>query len=159
MLTSLKGLEVAEFLKNVKKFYKVEKQAMTYRPVGRHEMGMYIDQQWYQLNLKEKFIPNPHTTAPSECLDVYLFNKYILKEILGIEDIRTEPDVKYIEGTKGPAALERKVDEEKAVAAFNLYPVAIEDLIVISNIGGTLPPKSTYIEPRMRNGLVAQLYT
>ena len=81
-----------------------------------------------------------------------------MQHILGIEDVRTEAEVKYVEGVKGPAALERKVDDEKAVAAFNLYPVALEDLIAISNQNGTMPPKSTYIEPRMRNGFIAQLY-
>jgi uncharacterized protein (DUF1015 family) len=92
-------------------------------------------------------------------LDVHLFNKYVLQHILGIEDVRLEESIKYVEGVKGPAALERRVDGQKVMAAFNLYPVALEDLIAISDMNGTMPPKSTYIEPRMRNAFIAQLYT
>lgn len=158
ILTSLKGLEVADFLERMNSIFHIHEQNIAFRPFGRHQMGMYLENRWYKLELREAYIPNPHTTSVEECLDVHLFNKYVLQHILGIEDVRTEAEVKYVEGVKGPAALERKVDEEKAVAAFNLYPVALEDLIAISNQNGTMPPKSTYIEPRMRNGFIAQLY-
>jgi len=158
-LTSLKGLNNEAFLDALSKYYDLNKVSMAFRPYRDKQMGMYLNNQWYQLDMKPEFIPDPLTTATAKRLDVHLFNQFVLKDILKIEDVRTEPEVKYVEGTKGPAALERKVDEEKAVVAFNLYPVAIEDLIDISDVGGTLPPKSTYIEPRMRNGFIAQLYS
>ncbi len=158
VLLNLKGLSVSTFLEKLSQYYHLEQKSIAFRPIGRHHMGCYIDKQWYSLSLREAYRPNPATTAVSECLDVHLFNEYVLKDILGIEDVRMETDVRYLEGTKGPAALERKVDEGKAVAAFNLYPVAIEDLISISDVQGTLPPKSTFVEPRMRNGFIAQLY-
>lgn len=158
VLRSLKGLSAAEFLEKLSVYYHLEQEAMAFRPVGRHKMGCYLEKQWYSLNLRDEFRPDPDVTPVAECLDVHLFNEYVLKQILNIEDVRMEADVKYLEGTKGPAALERKVDDGKAIAAFNLYPVAIEDLISISDIQGTLPPKSTYVEPRMRNGFIAQMY-
>lgn len=158
LLVSLKGRSPKKFMKGLEKYYEITPKHMAYRPLREKQMGLYLDKKWYKLNMREKYIPNAHTTPTAECLDVHLFNKYVLKAMLNIKDVRTEAEVKYMDGRKGPAGLESKVDEEKAFAAFNLYPVALEDLIDISNVGGTLPPKSTYIEPRMRNGFIAQMY-
>ena len=120
-------------------------------------MGMFLGKQWYKLRLKDKFIPTENTPT-NETLDVYILNKYILEGILKIKDVRSEPDIKYLEGPKGAFGLARRVREGKALVAFNLYPVALEDLIKISDQGDYLPPKSTWIEPRMRNGFMAYLY-
>jgi uncharacterized protein (DUF1015 family) len=158
VLTSLKGVKEDDFLQRLSAIYHIEEEPIAFRPADKYQMGLYLDKNWYRLYLRENYIPDPSTTPVAECLDVHLFNKYVLQHILGIEDVRTEECVKYVEGVKGPAALERRVDGQKVVAAFNLYPVALEDMITISNIEGTMPPKSTYVEPRMRNGFIAQLY-
>jgi uncharacterized protein (DUF1015 family) len=158
VLSSLKGISTDDFLERLSTMYHIQEEPIAYRPTQKYQMGMYIDKCWYRLNLRDAYIPDAENTSVAECLDVHLFNKYILQHILGIEDVRMDDSIKYIEGVKGPAALERKVDSDKMFAAFNLYPVALEDLIAISDINGTMPPKSTYIEPRMRNGFMAQLY-
>ncbi len=158
ILGDLKGLSTADFLSRLSRIFHIQEQNIAVRPMLRHQLGMYLEGRWYKLDLREAYIPNPEKISVEECLDVHLFNKYILQHILGIEDVRTEESVKYVEGVKGPAALEKRVDDDKAIAAFNLYPVALEDLISISDQKGTMPPKSTYIEPRMRNGFVTQLY-
>jgi len=157
VVTDLSGMTDEEFLDKIKKVYSVEPCAKSYTPITQYEMGMYLDQQWYKVTLKKKHYP-PIGTPTNETLDVHLLNQYVLENILGIDDIRTEPDIKYLEGPKGTFTLERRVREGEARVAFNLYPVALEDLIKISNERDTLPPKSTWIEPRMRNGFIAHLY-
>jgi len=158
VLTSLKGVKPADFLARLGSIFHIHEEPMPFRPANKHQMGLYLDKCWYRLYLREAYIPDPLKTPVAECLDVHLFNKYVLQHILGIEDVRLEESIKYVEGVKNLATLERKVDGEKVIAAFNLYPVALEDLIAISDINGTMPPKSTYVEPRMRNGFIAQLY-
>ena len=158
ILTSLKGLSTEEFLSELGKVFHIEEEHIAFRPADLHQFGLYLDQKWYRLNLKKELSPDPENTPVEERLDVHLFNKFVLQQILGIKDVRTDDSVKYLEGVKGPAIMERRVDGEKVMAAFILYPLALEDMIEISDRNGTMPPKSTYIEPRMRNGFIAQLY-
>ena len=157
IIASLPDMTDAEFLAKIDKVYTATPIAKGYVPVSQYEMGMYLGKQWYKLTLKNHLMP-PANTPTSETLDVHILNQYVLEGILEIEDVRTEPDIKYVEGPKGAFSLERRVREGKARVAFNLYPVALEDLIKISDEQDTLPPKSTWIEPRMRNGFIAHLY-
>ncbi len=146
-----------EFLTKMEAYYSVTPVERYHNPLRQYEMGMLLGKQWYQLRLRKEYLPSPETPT-NETLDVYFLNQYVLRGILGIEDVRTAPDIKYIEGPKGAFGLERRVREGRAKVGFNLYPVALEDLIKISDEQDTLPPKSTWIEPRMRNGFVAHLY-
>lgn len=157
LIADIGDLKEEEFIKKISSYYDLKEVSKNYFPVSKFELGMFIGKQWYQLVLKEKHFPK-NTTNINETLDVHILNKLVLEGILNIEDVRTEPDIKYLEGTKGAFGLERRVREGKAVVAFNLYPVALEDLIKISDQGHCLPPKSTWIEPRMRNGFIAHLY-
>lgn len=146
-----------EFLKQLEAYYKLTKVDHYHNPLRQYDMGMLLGQQWYQLELHKKFYPKEGTPT-NKTLDVYFLNHFVLEGILGINDVRTAPDIKYLEGPKGAFGLERRVREGRAQVGFNLYPVALEDLIKISDEKDTLPPKSTWIEPRMRNGFVAHLY-
>lgn len=157
LIANLGDLTENQFLEQLDTYYQLTKVSKNYFPVSKFEMGMFIDNQWYQLKLKKNYLPK-RSTAVNETLDVHMFNELVLKGILNIEDVRTEPDIKYLEGPKGAFGLERRVREGKAVVAFNLYPVALEDLIKISDQDHCLPPKSTWIEPRMRNGFITHLY-
>lgn len=157
VIADLGNISQKNFLAQLETYYSIQPTEKNYTPIARYEMGMYLDKQWYKLRLKKSYWPQP-STPTKETLDVYFLNKYVLEGILGIEDVRTEPDIKYVEGPKGAFSLERRVREGKAKIGFNLYPVALEDLIRISNEQDTLPPKSTWIEPRMRNGFIAHLY-
>lgn len=157
VIADLGALSQEDFLEQLTTYYNIEPLEKNYTPISKYEMGMYLDTQWYKLSLKEAYHPLPDIPT-KETLDVYFLNKFVLEGILQIEDVRTEPDIKYVEGPKGAFSLERKVREGKAKIGFNLYPVALEDLIKISDEQDTLPPKSTWIEPRMRNGFIAHLY-
>lgn len=157
VVASLGNLSEADFLKKLKTYYKVEQSDKYHNPIRRYEVGMFLGKDWFRLTLKKEYYPKADTPT-SETLDVHFLNRYVLQDILGISDIRTEPDICYVEGPKGAFGLERRVREGRAQVGFNLYPVALEDLIKISDEQGTLPPKSTWIEPRMHNGFVAHLY-
>ena len=157
LVSDLHGFTEDQFLAKIKKYYHVNTIPKGFNPIVKYQMGMFLGKQWYKLRLKDKFIPTENTPT-NETLDVYILNKYILEGILKIKDVRSEPDIKYLEGPKGAFGLARRVREGKALVAFNLYPVALEDLIKISDQGDYLPPKSTWIEPRMRNGFMAYLY-
>lgn len=157
VIADLSNITEEVFLQQLGIYYNIESTEKNYTPIAKYEMGMYLDKQWYKLQLKKSYWPTDQTIT-KETLDVYFLNKFVLEGILEIEDVRTEPDIKYVEGPKGAFSLERKVREGKAKVGFNLYPVALEDLIKISDEQDTLPPKSTWIEPRMRNGFIAHLY-
>lgn len=157
LIVSTGGLAKEAFLESIKKIYDIKIKKKAVNPIFKHQLGMYFDGQWYELTLHQKYLPTSDTPT-NQALDVHILNQHVLGDILGITDVRTETDIKYVEGPKGAATLERKVKEAKAEIAFNLYPVALEDLIKISDEKATLPPKSTWIEPRMRNGFITQLY-
>lgn len=157
VIASLDNLTEEDFLQQLKQYYKIKKVEHNHTPLHQYNMGMLLDRQWYKLELLPKYHPKAGTPT-NETLDVHFLNKFVLEGILNIEDVRTEPDIKYVEGPKGAFGLERRVREGRAKVGFNLYPVALEDLIKISDEQDTLPPKSTWIEPRMRNGLIAHLY-
>ena len=157
LIANLGGLTENQFIEQLGTYYQLTKVSKNYFPNSKFEMGMFIGKQWYQLKLKKNYLPK-RSTAVNETLDVHMFNELVLKGILNIEDVRNEPDIKYLEGPKGAFGLERRVREGKAAVAFNLYPVALEDLIKISDQDHCLPPKSTWIEPRMRNGFITHVY-
>lgn len=157
VIADLTDISEEQFIERLKEHYHLELKEKNYSPIAQYEMGMYLDKQWYRLQLKNSHLPQEGVPT-KETLDVYFLNKFVLEGILKIKDVRTEPDIKYVEGPKGAFSIERRVREGKAKVGFNLYPVALEDLIKISDEKDTLPPKSTWIEPRMRNGFIAHLY-
>ena len=86
-------------------------------------------------------------------LDVSIFQNYLLHPFLGIEDQRTDTNIDFIGGIRGTEELEKLVDKGKAAVAFSMFPVSVNDLINISDAGETMPPKSTWFEPKLRDGL------
>ncbi len=118
-------------------------------PARRGMVSVYVAGRWYGL----AFPPHP-ATGPGPALDVLLLQERVLEPILGIGDVRTDPRIDFVGGIRGTAALERAVDEGRAAAAFSLFPVAIEDLIAIADANEIMPPKSTWFEPKLRDGLL-----
>lgn len=157
IIDNLPNITDADFLKKMEQYYEIFPCEKGYTPLTQYEIGMLLSGQWYQLKLRNDYIPSQQLNT-TEQLDVYLLNRYVLEGILKIKDIRNESNIRYLEGPKGILGLEEKVQEKKSRVAFNMYPVALEDLIKISDEEATLPPKSTWIEPRMQNGFVTYLY-
>jgi uncharacterized protein (DUF1015 family) len=121
-------------------------------PQRKGEASMYLDGRWYTLGLS--------ALAGEDrigSLDVSVLQKVVLDAILGIADVRTDKRIDFVGGARGTAELERLVDSGKAAVAFSLYPVTIADLMGIADAGGIMPPKSTWFEPKLRDGLL--IYT
>ena len=108
---------------------------------------MYLDRKWYTITMP----------ANGDALDVDLLEQSILQPILGIGDVRTDKRIDFVGGIRGTSELEKLVDSGKFAVAFSLYPVSVEDLMRISDAGGIMPPKSTWFEPKLRDGLLSHL--
>jgi len=146
----LKGMSTAGFIEKVKQYFDVEPCDFA-SPKERKTMCMYIENNWYLLKPNSNVVPGD---AVGDKLDVSLLQNFLLKPILGVEDIRTDTNVDFIGGIRGTEELEKLVNNGKASAAFSMYPVSVQDLINISDAGETMPPKSTWFEPKLRDGLV-----
>jgi uncharacterized protein (DUF1015 family) len=123
------------------------------KPSTLHEFGMYLDHQWYILKSRNRTF----TEDPIGVLDVTILSNNILDNILGIRDQRTDKRIDFVGGIRGLAELERRVDSGEMKLAFSLYPVSIQQLFDIADSGEVMPPKSTWFEPKLRDGLLTHL--
>ncbi len=122
-------------------------------PGGPGEVAMYLAGRWYTLRLA----PAAPGTPAADRLDVSLLHEQVLGPLLGVGDPRTDKRIDFIGGIRGPGALAARVDEGAAAVAFAIYPVRVEDLMRIADSGGIMPPKSTWFEPKLRDGLLTHL--
>jgi uncharacterized protein (DUF1015 family) len=120
-------------------------------PPAKRHVSMYLGGKWYDLDLSEA---HPEERSHAAALDVARLQHHVLGPLLGIGDVRTDTRIDFIGGARGSAALEAAVAGGRAAVAFAMYPVTIEDLISISDEGGIMPPKSTWFEPKLRDGLL-----
>ncbi|MEZ5316407.1 MAG: DUF1015 family protein [Vicinamibacterales bacterium] len=122
-------------------------------PVRAGQVSMFLAGRWYTLTL-----PAPPAGAPrADTLDVEVLHRQVLDPVLGIGDIRSDKRVDFVGGIRGPAELERLVDRGAAAVAFSMFPVTMDDLMAIADAGGIMPPKSTWFEPKLRDGLLVHL--
>jgi len=146
----LNGLSSEEFLQAIGKQFTITENASP-EPPQRGFWSMYLDGKWYGLEL------SPDATLPAgtvAMLDVSILQGRLLDPILGVKDIRTDKRVDFIGGLRGTKELERLVDEGKAAVAFSLYPTTVEELLMVSDANEIMPPKSTWFEPKLRDGLL-----
>jgi uncharacterized protein (DUF1015 family) len=113
---------------------------------------MYLRQRWY--NLTPLDAPTAHGDDPTASLDVSVLQDRLLDPILGIKDVRTDKRIDFVGGIRGTSELERLINEGRAAVAFSLSPTTIEDLLRVSDANGIMPPKSTWFEPKLRDGLL-----
>jgi len=139
-----------EFLLKVKTKFNVTEDAEP-TPQQPGQWSMYFVKRWYGLTLKEEL---PKTDDPVATLDVSILQDKLLDPILGIKDVRTDKRIDFIGGIRGTEELERLVDSGKAAVAFSLYPTTVEELIRVSDAGSIMPPKSTWFEPKLRDGIL-----
>jgi uncharacterized protein (DUF1015 family) len=147
----LNGLATSEFLAAVRKEFGVV-EAGKPEPANRSQWSMYLDGRWYTLDLKADSLT---LIGIVDSLDVSVLQDRLLNPILGIKDVRTDKRIDFIGGMRGSKELKRLVDEGKAAVAFSMYPTTIEDLLRVSDAGEIMPPKSTWFEPKLRDGLLS----
>jgi uncharacterized protein (DUF1015 family) len=153
IVKDLNGLSKEAFMTALERDFEVREVAAAYRPAALHHFGMYIDHKWYELVARE----GAYTNDPIGVLDVTVLQLKVLDAILGIQDPRTDNRVEFVGGIRGLEELERKVNSGSFAAAFSLFPVTIEQLFDISDAGSVMPPKSTWFEPKLRDGLLTHL--
>jgi uncharacterized protein (DUF1015 family) len=122
-------------------------------PATRGDISMYLDHAWYTLRPRAK----PEGSDAIGSLDVSVLQDQLLAPVLHIGDVRTDKRIDFVGGGRGTAELERLVDSGKAAVAFSLYPVSVSDLMAVSDAGAIMPPKSTWFEPKLRDGLLIHL--
>jgi uncharacterized protein (DUF1015 family) len=153
----LNGLAKEDFLNKVSEKFIVEKSESK-EPAERRNYGMYLDKQWYQLKARDSILAgNALAKSVADTLDVSILQDYLLNPVLGIDDPRTNKRIDFVGGIRGTKELEKLVDSGKAAVAFSLYPVSVDDLMNISDAGEKMPPKSTWFEPKLRDGLLVHL--
>ncbi len=152
VVKDLNNLSINELINNLKDNFTItEIKEVDYKPSQKHEISMYVDNKWYSLKAKDTIY---NAKDPIDSLDAAILTKYILSPILNIHDLKTDKRIGFIPGVRGSKELKKQVDEGKAAIAFGLYPVTMEHLKWIADTNNIMPPKSTWVEPKMRSGLV-----
>ena len=150
LVVDLNGNSVSEFLDKVAEKFTVVKSVTKVAPSKKGEFGFYSEGNWYKLNIKTELVD---ANDPVESLDVALLQKHVLDNLLAIEDPRTDERIDFVGGIRGLDELVRRVDNGEMKAAVSMFPTSIEELMNIADAGRVMPPKSTWFEPKLRDGL------
>jgi uncharacterized protein (DUF1015 family) len=153
VVKDLNGMTNEEFLAAIQQSF-VLGESTPLEPQAHGEICMYLGGKWYDLLFAVNYFREPD---PIDRLDVSILQQYILEPILGITDIRTDKRISFVGGIRGTAELERMVDSGEARVAFSLYPTTMDDLFAVSDMGEIMPPKSTWFEPKLKDGLFVHL--
>jgi uncharacterized protein (DUF1015 family) len=153
VVKDLNGLSPKEFLKALESDFTVEQINESLSPTQIHQFGMFLEGQWFRLSARE----GTYSKDPVGVLDVTILSNNILDKILGITDQRTDNRIDFVGGIRGLGELEKRVNSGEMKVAFSLHPVSIKQLFTIADSGNTMPPKSTWFEPKLRDGLLTHL--
>lgn len=153
VIKDLNGLSVHDFLQRLSDKFLVNEQPEQIKPDRLHSFGMYLDNRWFKLRAKE----GTYTQDPIGILDVSILQENALSPILNIQDPRTDSRIDFVGGIRGLKELEKRVSSGEMAVAFSLFPVSIEQLFAIADSGKVMPPKSTWFEPKLRDGLLTHL--
>ncbi len=154
VVTDLNGLSVTEVLSRLSENFELESIDKPMKPDGPGIFGMFVAGQWYRLALRSHLFP---TDNPVAMLDVSLLQDRILAPVLSVGDPRTDPRLDFVGGVRGVEELERLVRSGKYAAAFSLYPTTMEQLMAVADAGKLMPPKSTWFEPKLADGLLSHV--
>ncbi|MEJ7736059.1 MAG: DUF1015 family protein [Chitinophagaceae bacterium] len=153
VVRDLNGLEEDAFLDLVAQQFEVEKSTVQHAPAHLHDFGMYLSSGWHKLTARE----GSYTEDPIGVLDVSILQNNLLDKILNIKDQRTDKRIDFVGGIRGLGELEKRVNSGEMKVAFSLYPVSIQQLFDIADSNNVMPPKSTWFEPKLRDGLFTHL--
>ncbi len=153
VVKDLNGYTPEEFMSALMDDFMITLSNEPVAPTELHEFGFYCKGQWFILTAR----PGAWTNDPIGVLDVTILSNNILNKLLGIKDQRTDKRLDFVGGIRGLKELEKRVNSEEMAAAFSLYPVSIQQLFDIADSGNVMPPKSTWFEPKLRDGLLTHL--
>ena len=152
VVKDLAGMTGEAFLEALGKNFIVEqKGSEPWRPEKLHQFSLYLEGIWYSLTLKPGICDE---SDPIDSLDVSISSRYILDELLGIKDLRSDKRIDFVGGLRGLGELKRRVDSGEMKMALALYPVSMQQIMNIADSGNIMPPKATWFEPKLRSGLV-----
>jgi uncharacterized protein (DUF1015 family) len=154
VIKDLNGLSSEEFLKKISENFTVDASGIPVKPSQHAEYGMYLDGKWYRLSLKENLRSDDDPVAR---LDVSRLANYLIDPILGISDPRTDERIDFVGGVRGLEGLEKRVDSGEMKVAFSLFPTTMEDLMSVADNNEVMPPKSTWFEPKLADGVVSHM--
>ncbi len=154
VIKDLNGLSAEDLLDKLKQNFSVEPWDSSISPEVPAAYGMYLEEKWYRLALKPELIPE---NDPVGRLDVSLLATYLIEPLFGITDPRTDERIDFVGGIRGMSELERRVDAGEMAIAFSLHPTRMEDLMSVADANEVMPPKSTWFEPKLADGLVSHL--
>ena len=152
VVRDLNGLTPEQFLDKIRENFEVKDMGTEiYTPAALHNFSLYLDGRWYSLTAKQGTY---NDQDPIGVLDVTVSSDLILRDILGITDLRSDKRIDFVGGIRGLGELKRRVDSGEMKMALALYPVTMDQLINIADTGNIMPPKTTWFEPKLRSGLV-----
>ncbi|MFV1997396.1 MAG: DUF1015 domain-containing protein [Acidiferrobacterales bacterium] len=154
VVTDLNKQTAEEFLAAVTVSFTVTESSEPVKPQTSAEYGMYLQGQWYRLGINPDLIP---ADDPVGCLDISLLANNLIEPILGISDPRRDKRIDFVGGIRGLAELEKRVDSGEMAVAFSLYPTSLTQLMNVADAGEVMPPKSTWFEPKLADGLVSHM--
>lgn len=152
VVKDLNGMSPAEFLEKLEENFVVEEKGEDiYTPVALHNFALYLEGRWYSLTAR----PGTYNDSdPIGVLDVTISSDLILRDLIGITDLRSDKRIDFVGGIRGLGELKRRVDSGEMAFALALYPVSMDQLMAIADSGNIMPPKTTWFEPKLRSGLI-----
>jgi uncharacterized protein (DUF1015 family) len=151
LIKNVKDIALDEVISSLEKNFQIKLVEKPFKPSQMNHFGMYYKNQWYSLKLKDI----NKLDGPVSSLDVSILHNHILQPVFGIEDERTDPNIDFVGGARGMEGLEKRVDSNEMDFAFSLHPTPIDALIEVAKAGMIMPPKSTWFEPKLLDGLLS----
>jgi len=153
VIRDLNGRSPQAFLAELQRRFAVETSGSAVRPAAVNEFGVFVAGQWLRLTLPSELVPDD----PIGRLPITLLSRHVIEPLFGIGDQRTDPRIDFVGGVRGLAELERRVNSGEMAVAFALYPTQMADLMAVADAGGIMPPKSTWFEPKLADGMVSHV--
>jgi uncharacterized protein (DUF1015 family) len=155
ILRDLNGRSPDQLLAELRKRFSVAASDQPVRPAASGEFGMFLDGRWHRLTLRPEFVPGKDSKSdPIDRLPITLLTRNVIEPLFGITDPRTDKRIDFVGGARGLAGLAQRVASGEMAVAFALYPTQMPDLMAVADAGGIMPPKSTWFEPKLADGMV-----
>jgi len=155
VVKDLNGMTETDLLASIEKSFSVEKSGSAVSPTGTQEFGMYLGGNWYRLKINSDLMPG--ADDPVGRLDVSLLQNNLISPLLGIDNPRVDKRIDFVGGIRGLGELEKRVNSGEMAVAFSLHPTVLADLMAVADANEVMPPKSTWFEPKLADGLVSHV--